>query len=547
MSQELDRIVKRPEGTSAAATSESEWIELLDSRLEGNRFSRLMSVLAKILEAPGTKTESDFLDLRSLMDRIEDLSRAEFSMPREHRDTLSTLRATLTPEKESEIFQAQKRFTYHLAQADEHRDNLSLYASSMKKIIENKRLGMVTFAPSDHETFVNRLALLTDQRDAMSPEDLKILQEAINYTYYSAGFNDNPAHKQTLLRLYNASKVEISFTNKVTQYIALMTGQNADGTPVQRSDGSLAKPVLQMNSDEVGRIRFFKKIRNFTRSQETVRLDDIIRLRDELLTPLQDAPTSEDEREAISQLANFVKTSMSRASTYVYNEAGLLEEMESAQKEAISNPTKYAAVLIEGIQEIVNKRNAGLIVLQKADYPKVIALTQQLIGNRELFTSDQVGQAQAVVRLIQNGAGFREFDKTIVGSDGQERSLFDELYNQAGTPQLFGERIEKYKTRIGSISNQQKAPEEQFVVMSKYLMHRQTRHEQTLSDLESRVLTPILHGPFTQEQRQVVTPVKDALSFEKHDLIHLTTVLKSNNITNRTNTVYRIAQYSSEL
>lgn len=491
---ELDELMTRPEGIDF-----TEWQTRLNRRLEGTRARLLVDQIVNILGtydsetetfdtmngAPGPKTEKMFDDLANIL-----LDLNGIPLPRELADKVDVMETRLTNRVIDQALIEQRRYSYHMEQASTVKSSLSSYVQRLNEIIKGKRVNEydpeqgIIFATPDFNNFVLALTDVTSSRLAMSAEDRELFKETILLAYHSPDFAN---YKPQLKNLHTLANTQQSFT----EVIDLFVGE-FEGTPGSLDD--LGRPILEIAPARPGqanrRTRFFNMLGNLQSYTGTKRLDDINRFNDDVLTPLLNAPLNSDEDSVVQSLKATVSQWKAAASTLTYNLQILMSDMSEAQA---SEGGDYIQVMIDGLNDIVNKRNDDEIRFERNDYKNIVGLAESLVADNELFNASQIGQVQGMITSLKNGRGFQAHQETL-----------SNLITAAGTPKTFRERLAKYEQRIVRLSNVARDNPErnQFVKMVVGITSSKgDRNEEDLDRLLNNVVTPTRYGAFTEEQK----------------------------------------------
>ncbi len=447
-----------------------------------NRMLRLISKLDTILDATGPSTPEDFDTLQNTITQMQLLA-----LPEEQKPIVKRIMDKIVANRDS-ILAAQKTFSYNFTKAQAIQDNITNYINALQNIITLRRQELMTFEPADYRTFINALLVISDQRDAMSASDLEALKTTLNYTYYCPGFTDAQYQKE-LTGIYATLNTPVSFMLRVNQYIAALPS------------------IMKLDSSALERQRFFNKLKLVPNLDGSSLISDIEILVSKIITPLQTIPLNKNEQSIISELLEYVTTIRQQASTFAYNIKLVTDAIVAASTDTTKNTVD---IMINGLNDVIVKRNAGSITLTGADFQQLVSIVSDLIDNRELFTNEQINRVQALIKAIQFGPGFESFKATL-----------DTLYTTVTTPLTFAQRITKYRTSLpGMNSNAIDDPSKnQFVNMVISIMAAPgERTLELINSLETDVLNPIKFGNFTEQQKLKIDPVLTAANNERYRL-----------------------------
>ncbi len=463
------------------ASQELKVMILSKAKPTSNRMARLIERLKIILSATGTATPADFDALQNTI--LAPLQRLDLSS--EHKQIIADLAAKVAANKDA-ILSAQKTFAYNFGQAQLLQDNITNYIAALQNIITLKRQDALTFEFPDYRTFIDALLIIGDQRDAMSSADLTNLKNTVNYTYYSKGFAENQQYQKELTALYSTLSIPVTFASRIVQYAA-----------------TIAK-ILQLDTTNLERQRFFNKLKLLPNLEGSGEINDVEKFATSILTPLQAIPLSPSEQTVVTALTNFVTTIRNQARQLSYNIKLLFAQIVLAQNDPSKNSID---ILINGLNDIIVKRNGGSIVFADADYPQVVDMVKNLVDNRELFNEGQISRVQSLIRAIQFGAGFEKYKDTL-----------DMLYKTTAIPLGFAERITKYRTALPQMNSSptDDASKNEFINMVSSVFNAPgNRTLDMLTSLESEVLNPIKFGNFTAAQKQKIEPLSMRLAAER--------------------------------
>jgi len=444
------------------------------------RMSRYIAKLGIILKATGPSVGSDFDLLQNTVTQLQTLA-----LPDAQKATVASIMAQIVANRDS-ILAAQKTFIYNFNQAQLLQDNLTNYITALLSIITGIRQNTIAMQPADYTTFINALLIVSDQQDALSTSDIETLKTVVNYAYYSPGFAASSQYQSQLLGINTALNTPVSFTTRVAQY--------AD---------ALSKIVL-LDPSAVARQRFFSKIQTVPNLSGSNIISDVENFAAKILTPLQATPLNASEKAIVATLASFVENIRQQASTLGYNIKLIADAITANSTTNAANPVD---IMINGLNDIIIKRNAGAIKFSGNDYQQIVGLATDLVNNRELFDDAKTSRVQSMIRAIQFGSGFESFKATL-----------DTLYTQASTPLMFTERLTKYRNEMPEMNSTAitDPSKTQFVAMVSSIMAAPgDRSVDLITKLETDVLNPIKFGNFTDKQKQLIDPVLMATAAEK--------------------------------
>jgi hypothetical protein len=449
-----------------------------------NRMVRFIERLKIMLQATGPATPADFNTLQNTI--IAPLQR--LALPDAQKQIIADINVQVTTNKDA-ILAAQKTFTYNFQQAQLIQENLSNYITALQNIITLKRQDLLTFEFADYRTFIDALIVVGDQRDALTIKDLNNLKNTVNYTYHSTGFAENAQYQRELTALNNTLNVPVTFALRVNEYTRLIS------------------KILQLDSANIERKRFFNRIKLLPNLEGSGEITEVEKLANTILAPLQNLPLISTEQAVIQELNEFVSKIRSQASLLSYNLQLLLAQIVQAQ----TDPTKNSIdVLINGLNDIIIKRNSGSIIFSNTDYAPVIEMVKNLVDNRELFNDGQISRVQSLIRAIQFGAGFEAY-----------KAALDALYKTTATPLTFAERITKYRASLPQMNSSptENPSKNEFINMITSIFNAPgDRTLDMLTTLESEILNPIKFGNFTPAQKQKIEPLSMRLAVERTKL-----------------------------
>jgi hypothetical protein len=444
------------------------------------RMNRYIAKLGIILKATGPSVSSDFDLLQNTVTQLQTLA-----LPDAQKTTVAAILAQIVANRDT-ILAAQKTFIYNFNQAQLLQDNLTNYIAALLSIITGVRQNTIAMQPADYTTFINALLIVSDQQDTLSASDIEALKTVVNYAYYSPGFAASQQYQSQLLGINTVLNTPVLFTTRVTQY--------AD---------ALSKIVL-LDPSAVARQRFFSKIQTVQNLSGSNNISDVENFAAKILTPLQATPLSAAEKAIVATLASFVDNIRQQASTLAYNIKLIADAITANSTTNAINPVD---IMINGLNDIIIKRNAGTIKFNGDDYQQIVSLINDLVSNRELFDDAKTSRVQSMIRTIQFGSGFESF-----------KAKLDTLYAQANIPLTFVERLTKYSNEMAemngtAISDPSKT---QFVTMVTNIMSAPgDRSVDLITKLETDVLNPIKFGNFTDKQKQLINPILMATAAEK--------------------------------
>lgn len=446
----------------------------------GNRMARLVLKLSTVLSATGPAVASDFNTLQNTLTQLQTLA-----LPTAQMQTVTNLIAQVAA-SQSSILAAQQTFAYNYAQAQLIQNNLPNYILALKNIISLKRQNQMNFDPADYATFVNALSAVSANQDAMTTADISNLKDAINYTYYSAGFT---TYQQALTDLYNTLNTPPTFAQRVGQYAAQISA------------------ILQLDGADPKRIQFFANIQFMPNLQGSGNIADVQNFITSMLTPLQTTPLNQSEQAVVATLAQFVASVQQKATALSYNLTQLATQVSAAQNDTTQDPM---SVMVSGLNTILTQINAGTIKLAGNDYQSLLTVVSGLVDNRELFTAAEVTQVQSILQSMQFNAGFAAFKDTL-----------GTLYTNAATPLTFADRVAKYVTNFPQINNTPTGDPSkgQFITMVSSIFNAPgTITNDLLTTLQNQVVNPIKYGNFSDDQKGKMSQVIMQLTAQQNTL-----------------------------
>jgi|GEM_PF-6191881 len=463
------------------ASQELKVMILGQSNPTSNRMARFVERLKIILNATGTATPADFDALQNTI--LTPLQR--LALPDTQKQIVADVMAKVASSKDA-ILSAQKTFTYNFQQAQLIQDNISNYIAALQNIITLKRQETITFELPDYRIFLDALTITGDQRDALSSNDLTNLKNTVNYTYYSKGFAENPQYQKELTALYNTLNTPVTFASRIAQY------------------GATIAKILQLDTTNLERQRFFNKLKLLPNLDGSGEINDVEKFATTILAPLQAIPLSPAEQSVVAALTSFVATIRDQARQLSYNIKLLFGQIILAQNDTSKSSID---VLINGLNDIIIKRNSGSIIFNDTDYPQIIDMIKNLVENRELFNDGQISRVQSLIRAIQFGAGFEKYKDTL-----------DTLYKTTAIALTFNERITKYRNALPQMNSSptDDPSKNEFINMISSVFNAPgNRTLDMLTSLESEVLNPIKFGNFTTAQKQKLEPLSMRLAAER--------------------------------
>ena len=324
----------------------------------------IQNVGKTILDAPGMKTEEQFMRLESQVlmalggsDRLSD----------EVRERIDELLVALR-EKKEQLLADQKTFQYHFDLAAEQEANTTAYISALKDIIYNQRQGKIVFDFGDDEELLEAIVALVDERDALDKSDIELLRTTMNYAIYSSVYEDRTLRNKLIIKNDELNE-PIPLSTRVSNYIE----------EIENPESKL----IFLDSNDPERTKFFAKLVRLRTAPELEQAEDLESVRSllqDIQTRIIDVlmPTaSSNEKQALKSITRFIESSTTQARTARY-QLGIVNR-------GVANLSEYA----QEIDRIMRGRDVT-IKYGEGDDALMVAALSHVVNYRSLLSDDEL-------------------------------------------------------------------------------------------------------------------------------------------------------------
>lgn len=324
--------------------------------------------------------------------------------------------------------------SYQLKQIAETQDPLLEYTKSLQALLLKKDQNLVTFTPTDIETFYLHLMYLADIAAFATTEERELIESLFTYCAYHADFTTKRDDiNQLRFLISQASTIDISFLTKEVTFL--------DNLPASPENKRKKRFIILLS-----------KIAGLPEKAEKG-------------TPTGESSLPLTENGNSVFIPNDVITSLLEKSFITPEEKVMLEHIQAtiteqiAAKEASEKTYQYnlsleytqsrtAGERVSTLSDLIIKKRQTIITFVDADYEDFVLKLESIVNDRELLSAKDLTSLQATLNFTQYTPGFSEKTELIQKINSLQQILTQPL-------PAIEERIDKYIAKANEVITKQ--------------------------------------------------------------------------------------------